>query len=170
MRFSLLEEKNQTPRSPYIETLLGVLATKDHLAFATDCTDDLFELISRARLNPDSLRWSKRLQIAWQISHAMRYLHEELKVFHSDLRSGTIMLDEDSNVRVGAWMSQAFHSKVQWLNPQLLQRLPPVASKDKVAWKAPEIVQTHAFTQACNVYAFGTCCRSSTLFYSLSLV
>ncbi|XP_074283924.1 serine/threonine-protein kinase ZRK1-like [Silene latifolia] len=55
--------------------------------------------------NKETLEWKDRLRIAWEISHAVAYLHTafDRPIIHRDLKPANVYLDQDDSVRLSGF-------------------------------------------------------------------
>jgi len=75
----------------------------------------------------------------------MAYLHAQ-NILHRDIKSSNIMLTEGYNVKIGDFGL----SKQSWKNKQFPGRV------GTTHWMAPEILRCEDYTEAADVYSYGT--------------
>ncbi|CAL0321705.1 unnamed protein product [Lupinus luteus] len=94
-----------------------------------------------------NLSWDERLQIAFDISHGIEYLHEGAvpPVIHRDLKSANILLDNSMRAKVsdfGLSKEEVFDGKNSGL-------------KGTYGYIDPAYISTSKFTMKSDIYSFG---------------
>lgn len=115
----------------------------------------LYEYLAKGSLgellhgSPSSLDWRTRFKIALGAAHGLAYLHHDCKprIFHRDIKSNNILLDEKFDARVGdfglAKVIDMPHSKSM------------SAVAGSYGYIAPEYAYTLKVTEKCDIYSYG---------------
>ncbi|XWS36866.1 hypothetical protein CRYUN_Cryun20dG0122100 [Craigia yunnanensis] len=139
--------------------LLGRLHHRNLVNLVGYCVDKgkhmlIYEFMSNGSLanilygeGERSLNWEERLQIAFDISHGLEYLHEGAAppVIHRDLKSANILLDESMRAKVadfGLSKEEVFDGRNSGL-------------KGTYGYIDPEYISTNKFTMKSDIYSFG---------------
>ncbi|XP_048128829.1 probable leucine-rich repeat receptor-like protein kinase At1g35710 [Rhodamnia argentea] len=96
------------------------------------------------------LDWSKRLNIVWDIAHALSYLHHDCTqpIVHRDISSNNILL----NNNMKAFLSDFGTAKL--LEPNFSSNLTADIAGTR-GYIAPELAYTLVVNEKCDVYSFG---------------
>ncbi|XP_048129009.1 MDIS1-interacting receptor like kinase 2-like [Rhodamnia argentea] len=97
------------------------------------------------------LDWSKRLNIVWDIAHALSYLHHDCTqpIVHRDISSNNILL----NNNMKAFLSDFGTARL--LEPNFSSNLTADIAGTR-GYIAPELAYTLVINEKCDVYSFGT--------------
>ncbi|XP_048128993.1 probable leucine-rich repeat receptor-like protein kinase At1g35710 [Rhodamnia argentea] len=96
------------------------------------------------------LDWSKRLNIVWDMAHALSYLHHDCArpIIHRDISSNNILLDN----KMQAFLSDFGTARL--LEPNFSSNLTANISGTR-GYIAPELAYTLVINEKCDVYSFG---------------
>jgi serine/threonine protein kinase len=87
----------------------------------------------------------EKMRIAWEISDGTRFLHTSY-VFHRDLKSLNILLDENNHVRITDFGS----------SKQVEETMTHASNMSGTPlWTAPEILEGSPFRKPADIYSFG---------------
>lgn len=137
-------------RHPNIVHFCGVCF--DPLAVVTEYypKGSLFQLVSNARngrwQERESLSWTHRLRMLYEVAAGMQYLHTEGCV-HGDLRSPNLFIDSHGHVKIGDF------GFARVLNDSLSGV--PQSRFTNPRWMAPERLDGDPLTFECDLYSFG---------------
>ncbi|KAL3747034.1 hypothetical protein ACJRO7_015898 [Eucalyptus globulus] len=96
------------------------------------------------------LDWSKRINVVWDMAHALSYLHHDCArpIVHRDISSNNILLDN----KVQAFLSDFGTARL--VNPNFSSNLTTniVGTRGYIA---PELAYTLVVNEKCDVYSFG---------------
>ncbi|XP_071719647.1 uncharacterized protein [Rutidosis leptorrhynchoides] len=100
------------------------------------------------------LTWSQRLRICLDVAYGLKYLHYEMDgqkvIIHCDIRSGTIVLDENLGARIANFDRPIF------LPPYLDDdTFYPDVTTGEVGYMDPEYEKTGKLKRESDVYSFG---------------
>ncbi|XP_056169872.1 probable leucine-rich repeat receptor-like protein kinase At1g35710 [Syzygium oleosum] len=96
------------------------------------------------------LDWSKRLNIVWDMAHALSYLHHDCArpIVHRDISSNNILLDN----KMQAFLSDFGMARL--LEPNFSSNLTANIAGTH-GYIAPELAYTLVINEKCDVYSFG---------------
>ncbi|XP_048128994.1 probable leucine-rich repeat receptor-like protein kinase At1g35710 [Rhodamnia argentea] len=96
------------------------------------------------------LDWSKRLNIVWDMAHALSYLHHDCArpIIHRDISSNNILLDN----KMQAFLSDFGTARL--LEPNFSSNL-TANIVGTLGYIAPELAFTLVINEKCDVYSFG---------------
>ncbi|KAF8012959.1 hypothetical protein BT93_I0964 [Corymbia citriodora subsp. variegata] len=96
------------------------------------------------------LDWSKRLNIVWDMAHALSYLHHgcDRSIVHRDISSNNILLDN----KMQAFLSD--FGTARFLEPNFSSNL-TANIVGTHGYIAPELAYTLVINEKCDVYSFG---------------
>lgn len=137
-------------RHPNVILFLGVTTNPPAVVTEYCSRGSLYDLLKEAHDNETLARqldWPRRLTIALDAAKGMLYLHSHKPpIIHRDLKSPNLLIDRH------------WRAKVTDFNLSRLSEAPSVASSvvaNNPRWSAPEIVTSHQFSTAGDVFAFG---------------
>ncbi|KAL3729163.1 hypothetical protein ACJRO7_033712 [Eucalyptus globulus] len=96
------------------------------------------------------LDWSKRLNIVWDMAHALSYLHHDCAqpIVHRDISSNNILLDN----KLQAFLSDFGTARL--IEPNFSSNL-TTNIPGTCGYIAPELAYTFIINEKCDVYSFG---------------
>ena len=102
-----------------------------------------------------TLTWKQRISIAYQVAHALSYLHEganALQIVHGDIKASNIILDEHLEPRLCDFglAKEGFSSMVK--PPSSSRGIPMVGSPGYID---PHFLMTGMASKMSDVYSFG---------------
>jgi serine/threonine protein kinase len=93
----------------------------------------------------------QKLKIIYEIALAISYLHSrENKIYHRDLKSGNILLDENYNCFICDFGMSKYNKKNNSYN-----NLYKTNSQSTPYWMAPEFICEGLFNEKSDIYSFG---------------
>ncbi|KAF8369558.1 hypothetical protein HHK36_032421 [Tetracentron sinense] len=110
----------------------------------------LFDHIHDAGDDASSMPWEDRLRIATEVAGALAYLHAaaSIPIFHRDIKSGNILLDENYRAKVADFgISRSVPEDITHLTTMMVKGTP--------GYVDPEYFHSHQFTDKSDVYSFG---------------
>ncbi|XP_071717903.1 uncharacterized protein [Rutidosis leptorrhynchoides] len=141
-------------KHPNVVTLLGFCDEDDEMILVFENTSKIKLKSYLKDIHKPILRWSHRLRICIDVANGLRYLHYEMDgqkvIIHCDIRSGTIVLDENLGARIANFDTSIF--------------LPPYLDDDtlcpddiigRVGFMDPEYEKTGKLKRESDVYSFG---------------
>ncbi|XP_055959962.1 probable serine/threonine-protein kinase PBL10 [Mercurialis annua] len=94
-----------------------------------------------------ALSWDRRMKVALGAAEALAFLHNKVHVIHRDIKTSSILLDENYNAKLSGFG---------------LARDGPAGSKSHIStravgtdYTAPEYIRTGHLNKKCDVYSFG---------------
>lgn len=114
---------------------------------------DIAGIIRKLNYEKKTISWEMKLDILYQTSKGMKYLHEK-KIIHYDLKWENVLLDKLNSVKVidfglSSFQLREIFEKYSNINDKHTQ------IKGTLNQIAPEIVNKGTLSAACDVFAFG---------------
>lgn len=92
------------PRHPNLVDLFGLCLEEDErfLVFEYIANGSLFDRLHKNKGLASPLSWAARMDIAYQIAGALKYLHEKANppILHRDVKSANVLLVEDNSAKL----------------------------------------------------------------------
>ncbi|KAK9682962.1 hypothetical protein RND81_10G109600 [Saponaria officinalis] len=100
--------------------------------------------------NKEPLEWKERLRVAWEIAHAVAYLHTAFRrpIIYRDLKPSNVFLDQDDSARLSDF-------SLTISIPKGRTHVENCAIQGTIGYIPPDCVMSRRVAESSDVYSFG---------------